>query len=195
MATTLSVRTSNDVSNDPALDKVNREHGVEYANRRFGKTLRTSNSGLKIGATFCAENDQTPFDTVDWELRSAAIKDESGTALFEQNDCEVPASWSQLATNVVVSKYFYGDPNRADERERSVRQLIHRVTRTITDWGLADGYFDTPEDGDRFYRDLTWLCLHQHGAFNSPGMVQRRLARSVRGYGHQMQLALESRNQ
>ena len=73
-----------------------------------------------------------------------------------------------MATNVVVSKYFYGDPKSPRERERSVRQLIHRVTRTITDWGLADGYFDTPEDGERFYRDLTWLCLHQHGAFNSP---------------------------
>jgi ribonucleoside-diphosphate reductase alpha chain len=73
-----------------------------------------------------------------------------------------------LATNVVVSKYFYGDPKNDRERERSVKQLIHRVTRTITDWGLEDGYFDSAEDGERFYRDLTWLCLHQHGAFNSP---------------------------
>ena len=67
----------------------------------------------------------------------------------------------------VVSKYFYGDPNKS-ERERSVRQLVHRVTRTIADWGLADGYFETAEDGERFYRDLSWLCLHQHGSFNSP---------------------------
>ena len=50
----------------------------------------------------------------------------------------------------------------------SVRQLIHRVTRTIADWGIADGYFASPADGERFYRELTWLCLHQHGAFNSP---------------------------
>ncbi len=102
------------------------------------------------------------------ELRSATIKDESGNALFEQKDCEVPAGWSQLATNVVVSKYFYGDPTKKDEREYSVRQLIHRVTRTIADWGMADGYFDTQEDGERFYRELSWLCLHQYGAFNSP---------------------------
>jgi ribonucleoside-diphosphate reductase alpha chain len=88
--------------------------------------------------------------------------------LFEQTDCEIPAKWSQLATNVVVSQVFLRRPQEGRERERSVRQLIHRVTRTITDWGLADGYFDTPEDGERFYRDLTWLCLHQHGAFNSP---------------------------
>ncbi len=73
-----------------------------------------------------------------------------------------------MATNVVVSKYFYGDPNKKDEREYSVKQLIHRVTRTIADWGMQDGYFDTREDGERFYKDLTYLCLHQYGAFNSP---------------------------
>ncbi|MEM9828358.1 MAG: vitamin B12-dependent ribonucleotide reductase [Planctomycetota bacterium] len=156
------------VADDPALAKVNREFGVAYARQRFGTKQRTGDHGLKIDSVFCPDNDESPFETTDWELRSAAIKDESGNVLFEQTDCEIPASWSQLATNVVVSKYFYGDPNDKEERERSVRQLVHRVTRTITDWGLADGYFDTPEDGDRFYRDLTYLCLHQHGAFNSP---------------------------
>jgi ribonucleoside-diphosphate reductase alpha chain len=123
--------------------------------------------GLNIETIFCPEQATDPFDTVNWELRSAAIKDENGDVLFEQKDCEIPAPWSQLATNVVVSKYFYGE-NGTAERERSVRQLIHRVTRTIADWGIADGYFATSEDGERFYRELTWLCLHQHGAFNSP---------------------------
>jgi ribonucleoside-diphosphate reductase alpha chain len=168
MATVLSARISSELSSDPALEKVNLEHGVEYARQQFGEKLRRSGNGLIIETTFCPDDGVTPFETVKWELRSAAIKDESGKALFEQHDCEIPATWSQLATNVVVSKYFYGDPRNPRERERSVRQLIHRVTRTITDWGLQDGYFDTPEDGDRFYRDLTWLCLHQHGAFNSP---------------------------
>jgi ribonucleoside-diphosphate reductase alpha chain len=123
---------------------------------------------MRIDARFCPESVADPFDTVAWELRSAAIKDESGKALFEQENCEIPAGWSQLATNVVVSKYFYGDPQKEGERERSVRQLIHRVTRTIADWGTADGYFASAEDGERFYRELTWLCLHQVGAFNSP---------------------------
>ncbi|KAA1262160.1 Vitamin B12-dependent ribonucleotide reductase [Rubripirellula obstinata] len=173
MATVLSTpnvtsTTGNTSSDDAAIQKVNREHGVKYAADRFGKTKRRGKSGLKIKSQFCPQNDQTPFETTQWDLRSASIKDESGNALFEQTNCEVPAGWSQLATNVVVSKYFYGDPGTEGERERSVRQLIHRVTRTITDWGLADGYFDSPEDGDRYYRDLTWLCLHQHGAFNSP---------------------------
>ncbi|MCM2373745.1 vitamin B12-dependent ribonucleotide reductase [Aporhodopirellula aestuarii] len=154
--------------NDPALEKVDAEHGVEYAQQKFNAQPRGDREGLKIDSRFCPDDGRTPFATTQWDLRSAAIKDESGKVLFEQNDCEVPSSWSQLATNVVVSKYFYGDPGTEGERERSVRQLIHRVTRTITDWGLSDGYFDTAEDGERFYRDLTWLCLHQHGAFNSP---------------------------
>ncbi len=134
--------------------------------RSSTRHLRGDRAGLQIAEQFCpAEVD--PFDTVEWEVRSAAIKDENGKALFEQTDCEIPSSWSQLATNVVVSKYFYGEPG-TKQREKSVRQLIHRVTRTITDWGLEDGYFDTQADGERFYRELSWLCLHQHGSFNSP---------------------------
>ena len=116
---------------------------------------------------FCPEDVVDPFDTVEWSVRVAAIKGEGGEVLFEQTNCEIPASWSQLATNVVVSKYFYGEVN-TPEREHSVRQLIHRVSRTIADWGLADGYFASSEDAERFYRELTWLCLHQYGAFNSP---------------------------
>ena len=122
---------------------------------------------LRIDPIFCPEDVLNPFDTVQWELRSASIKGEKGEVLFEQTDCEIPARWSQLATNVVVSKYFYGEVD-TPEREKSVRQLIHRVTRTIADWGIKDGYFASDDDGERFYRDLTWLCLHQHGAFNSP---------------------------
>ena len=122
---------------------------------------------IEIRSEFCPSDVDSPFDTVNWSNRSAEIKDETGNKLFEQTDAEIPEEWSQLATNVVVSKYFYGEVN-STERERSVRQLIHRVTRTISDWGIEDGYFQTPADGERFYRDLSWLCLHQHGAFNSP---------------------------
>src|SRR5215208_6181839 len=107
--------------------------------------------GLAVDALFCPEGVADPFDTVEWDLRIAAIKGEGGEVLFEQTNCEVPAFWSQLATNVVVSKYFYGEVN-TPERESSVRQLIHRVSRTIADWGLQDGYFASQEDGESFYR-------------------------------------------
>lgn len=126
-----------------------------------------SRTGLRVETMFCPADADSPFETVDWELRSAAIKDENGDVLFEQHNCEIPVSWSQLATNVVVSKYFYGETGTR-EREHSVRQLIHRVTRTIADWGRQDGYFASDADSERFYRELTWLCLHQYGSFNSP---------------------------
>lgn len=122
---------------------------------------------MKFDADFCPTEVESPFDTAEWEVRTSAIKGENGEVLFEQDNCEVPTTWSQLATNVICSKYFYGEVGTA-EREFSVRQLVHRVARTITDWGLEDGYFASTEDGERFYRDLSWLCLHQHGAFNSP---------------------------
>jgi ribonucleoside-diphosphate reductase alpha chain len=122
---------------------------------------------LKIDAAFCPTDIEDLFSTVDWEVRSSQIKGENGELIFEQTNCEVPSFWSQLATNVICSKYFYGEVGTA-EREYSVRQLVHRVARTIADWGMEDGYFATTQDGERFYRELAWLCLHQHGAFNSP---------------------------
>jgi ribonucleoside-diphosphate reductase alpha chain len=74
---------------------------------------------------------------------------------------------------VVVSKYFYGDPNKrlADgrcERESSVRQLVHRVARTITDWGVEDGVFADADAAATFYAELVVLCVGQYAAFNSP---------------------------
>ncbi len=143
--------------------EIDREHFQATSSNGTQATGR----GLRVTTRFCPAEVADPFETVEWDLRSAAIKDENGGVLFEQRDCEIPKSWSQLSTNVVVSKYFYGE-NGTPQRERSVRQLIHRVARTIADWGTADGYFATMEDGERFYRELSWLCLHQHGSFNSP---------------------------
>ncbi|MGQ9575581.1 MAG: vitamin B12-dependent ribonucleotide reductase [Thermoguttaceae bacterium] len=144
-----------------AADSGQRPEGHATADRTVGT------KGLSIEPVFCPVDVASPFDTVQWDLRTAVIKGEGGEVIFEQPDCEVPATWSQLATNVVASKYFYGELGTR-QRERSVRALIHRVTRTIADWGIEDGYFATGEDGERFYRELSWLCLHQYASFNSP---------------------------
>jgi len=110
---------------------------------------------------------QDPFSTVEWEKRTAAITGEDGKIVFEQKDCEVPASWSMLATNVVVSKYFRG-PLGTPQRETSVRQVIGRVADTMHKWGVDGGYFATDEDAQAFRDELAYLLLHQYGAFNSP---------------------------
>ncbi len=108
-----------------------------------------------------------PFEQLEWEVRSARILSDSGQAIFEQDNIEVPASWSQLATKVVASKYFYGDIG-SGQREHSLKQLVHRVCRAIADRGQRDGYFATGEHAETFYNELTWLCINQYGAFNSP---------------------------
>jgi len=110
---------------------------------------------------------QDPFSTSQWERRTASITGENGKSVFEQKDCEIPAAWSQLATNVVVSKYFRG-PMDTPQRETSVRQVIGRVADTIGDWGKQGGYFASDEDAGAFRDELVYLLLHQYGAFNSP---------------------------
>lgn len=108
-----------------------------------------------------------PFDEVAWEVRDAVITNHKGEVIFEQKNVEVPESWSQLATNVVVSKYFAG-PGKTIERESSVRQLIHRVARTIAGWAENGGYFRSAEELEVFEAELTYLALNQYMSFNSP---------------------------
>ena len=107
-----------------------------------------------------------PYDEIEWETRTASIGNESGKLVFEQKDVEVPKSWSQLAVNVVVSKYFRGHIG-TPERERSVRQLIDRVVDTIAGWADRQHYFATAEDLDAFRAELTHLIVHQKMAFRS----------------------------
>jgi len=116
---------------------------------------------------YFTEAGEDPMASVEWELRSARITNEKGEVVFEQTDVEVPASWSQLATNVVVSKYFRGHLG-SPERERSVKQLVGRVVDRIRGWGEGSGYFKTPEDAQAFADELAFLLVHQKMAFNSP---------------------------
>jgi ribonucleoside-diphosphate reductase alpha chain len=144
-------------------------------NRRRGATVSATRNGrretpatgksLPIKRVF-SDAKIKPFDQIEWDKRTAEITDDGGKVIFKQENVEVPKSWSVLATKVVVSKYFYGEQN-TPERETSVRQLIHRITRTISDWGIKDGYF-SKADGEVFCDELTWLCANQYGAFNSP---------------------------
>ncbi|HXW93894.1 MAG TPA: vitamin B12-dependent ribonucleotide reductase [Terriglobales bacterium] len=109
----------------------------------------------------------SPYDEIEWERRIAQITDAQGNVIFEQKDVEVPKDWSTTATNIVASKYLHGTLN-TPARESGVRQLVSRVVETIRDWGLAQGYFKTPEDGAVFHDELAYILLRQYGAFNSP---------------------------
>jgi ribonucleoside-diphosphate reductase alpha chain len=111
-----------------------------------------------------------PFEEITWDSRSALIANDKGEVVFEQRDVEVPAFWSQQATNIVVSKYFRGPlkPKPGEFRESSVRQLIGRVVDTIAEWAKKDGYFAGEADLVAFRDDLKHLLVYQKAAFNSP---------------------------
>src|SRR5438094_531600 len=142
------------------------------ADRQTNKTAKKTNTGLHFERVF-SDVRLSPFDQIQWERRTAEITDDSGKVIFKQDDIEVPKSWSALATKIALSQHLYGDIGNGTDpykggRETSVRQLIHRVTRTIADWGIADGYFADSQAAEIFHNELTWLCLNQFGAFNSP---------------------------
>src|SRR5205823_5480476 len=147
---------------------------TQQARRRNGKlsskkASRTPSApkrnSLELQRVF-SDSAVKPFEQLEWERRTAEITDDAGKVIFKQENVEVPKPWSMLATKVVVSKYFYGEQG-LPERETSVRQLIHRICRTIADWGIKDGYFSKAA-GEVFFNELTWLSVNQYGAFNSP---------------------------
>src|SRR5712671_2089025 len=145
--------------------------------------LKTNTSAAAPATTVTATNKKTapglafrrfftkpgvsPYDELEWDLRLAQITDAKGNVIFEQKDVEVPKDWSMTATNIVASKYLHGHVGTPD-RETGVRQLVARVAETIRNWGLAQGYFRTPEDAATFHDELVHLLVRQYAAFNSP---------------------------
>ncbi|MBI5370120.1 vitamin B12-dependent ribonucleotide reductase [Candidatus Uhrbacteria bacterium] len=126
---------------------------------RYGK-------GITVDRFFTKEGVH-PYDEIEWEKRDAVISGSKGEVVFEQKGVEVPKSWTQTATNIVVSKYFFGTIGK-DDREYSVKQLVHRVASTIANWGRKDGYFQTGEDAQHFEDELHHILVNQMAAFNSP---------------------------
>ncbi|MEO7144025.1 MAG: vitamin B12-dependent ribonucleotide reductase, partial [Bryobacteraceae bacterium] len=145
-----------------------------------GVPLRT---GVSFPRYFTARLDaaRTPYDELHWEVRTASIGNDKGAVIFEQRDVEVPADWSQTATNIVASKYFHGKIGSPD-REHSVSQLVHRVVDTIADWGRDQRYFRTPEDAANFRGELAHLMLAQKACFNSPVWFNVGV-KEARGFG------------
>ncbi|HYJ09651.1 MAG TPA: vitamin B12-dependent ribonucleotide reductase [Polyangiaceae bacterium] len=126
------------------------------------------------GASFSARYTQAGADALQgvvWERRSSVITNPDGSVVFKMEGAEIPAEWSQLATDIVVSKYFRRAGVNGDRElgETSVRQVVHRIAHTIRGAGETfGGYFASKKDADVFEAELTWLMTNQYGAFNSP---------------------------
>jgi ribonucleoside-diphosphate reductase alpha chain len=152
---------------EKATDRERHLTAVEAKSTSKGSGKKSKGKrGLSIQRHFTTAGED-PFDSVEWELRVANISNEKGETVFEQTDVEIPKSWSQLASNVVVSKYFRGHLGSPD-REHSVKQLIGRVVGRLRQWGEEGGYFRSKDDARAFADDLTYLLVNQKVAFNSP---------------------------
>ncbi|MDE3201400.1 MAG: vitamin B12-dependent ribonucleotide reductase [Acidobacteriota bacterium] len=127
---------------------------------------QSTHAGLKFTRRFSKEG-VSPYDEVQWDLRTALITDSKGNTIFEQKNVEVPLDWSMTATNIVASKYLHGQIG-TPERETGVRQLVSRVVETVTVWGMRTGYFATDDDARVFHDELAHMLLTQKVAFNSP---------------------------
>jgi len=108
-----------------------------------------------------------PLDAVSYMKSNSKIKDTQGHTVFEMKDVEVPAAWSQLAVDILVSKYFRKAGVPQTGHEVSVREVIYRIAHTLRVEGEKMGYFDG-DSAQAFEEDLSYLLIHQMGAFNSP---------------------------
>ncbi|RPI24518.1 MAG: vitamin B12-dependent ribonucleotide reductase, partial [Actinobacteria bacterium] len=145
-------------------------------------TTATS-TGLRIERRFTTDG-VNPYDTVTWSKRDSRITNPDGSIVFEMKDAEIPADWSQVAADIMVSKYFRkaGVPQVAEDGaplldedgnpvlgpERSARQVIDRLAATWRWWGEEHGYFASAADADAFEDELAYMLLHQMAAPNSP---------------------------
>ncbi|MFZ0626955.1 MAG: vitamin B12-dependent ribonucleotide reductase, partial [Acidimicrobiia bacterium] len=139
--------------------------------------------GLRINRRF-TEAGTDPYDKIEWSRRDSRITNPDGSTVFEMTDAEIPASWSQVAADIMVSKYFRkaGVPQFDDSGEqifdesgqpvtgpeRSARQVFDRLAGTWRHWGEKEGYFTSTQDAEAFEDELRYMLARQMAAPNSP---------------------------
>jgi len=148
------------------------------AEQKVRGTIKSKGKGLRFERLNSSEG-VNPLDEVSYVERSSVIRDPDGTEIFRMDEVAVPEDWSQLATDVVVSKYFRKAGVPETGHEVSVRQLVARVSGTLREAGeWLGGYFKSEQDAEIFEAELSHLLVNQKAAFNSPvwfnlGLYQR----------------------
>jgi ribonucleoside-diphosphate reductase alpha chain len=135
------------------------------------KTAAPGGTGLKVQRHFSKEG-KNVYDLFKYEKRSSVIRNPSGDAVFEMKDVEVPASWSQVATDILAQKYFrkagVPQPDGNTGSEKSIKQVAHRMANCWKDWGMRYGYFASAQDAEIFYDEIVYTIVGQLAAPNSP---------------------------
>lgn len=140
-------------------------------------------NGLRINRRF-TEAGKDPYDQFEWSRRDSRIANPDGSVVFEMTDAEIPAQWSQVASDIMVSKYFRkagvpqfdSDGNTiVDDNgevvtgaESSAKQVFNRLAGTWRHWGEKEGYFASEEDAEAFEDELLYMLANQMAAPNSP---------------------------
>src|ERR1700743_2812476 len=131
-------------------------------NKTTKKATAHGEKGLKVERYFTKDGVNV-FDLFKYEKRSSVIRNPSGDAVFEMNDVEVPASWSQVATDILAQKYFrkamVPQPDGSLGSEKSIKQVAHRMANCWKDWGMRYNYFATPKDADIFYDEIVYTIV------------------------------------
>jgi ribonucleoside-diphosphate reductase alpha chain len=144
---------------------ITRKRTSPPADATESKGTRRPSSSEAIPIPRLVPRGKTAFDTVEWKLHDAQIKNADGKVIFEQKGIRVPSTWSETSVNIAASKYFRVI---GDRRENSVEGMIRRVCHWIADRGLELGYLDTSEEAAQLEESLSYLMVHQMAAFNSP---------------------------
>jgi ribonucleoside-diphosphate reductase alpha chain len=135
---------------------------------------------------------QSPYEGVAFEQRTSRIVNPDGSIVFEADGIEMPAAFSQVATDIMAQKYFRKAGVPAETRrvegegvpewlqrsvaidgaeeggETSAQQAFDRLAGTWTYWGWTGGYFDSEEDAQAFHDELCYMMARQMAAPNSP---------------------------
>lgn len=138
---------------------------------------------MKIDKQFTKDY-KNVFDMFEFTKKSSTLKNTDGSIVFQMDNIEVPVQWSQVATDILAQKYFRktGVPQRNKSgkiindkdgnpklgAENSLKQVVHRLAGTWTHWGKEYNYFDSPEDAQNFYDEVSYMLLNQMAAPNSP---------------------------
>lgn len=130
--------------------------------------LAAAKKGLQVARRFTRPG-FNPLDEVEYAKRDSLITNSDGSVVFRMEGVEVPKGWSQLAVDILVSKYFRKRGVPRTEGEKSAKHVVARITKAIRDSGCEIGaYFTEKEDADAFEAELAYMLINQIAAFNSP---------------------------
>ncbi|MDF3033877.1 MAG: ribonucleotide-diphosphate reductase subunit alpha, partial [Alphaproteobacteria bacterium] len=146
---------------------------------------------MKIRRQFTTPG-QSPYASIPFHTTSSEIRNPDGSVVFRQDNIEVPASWSQVASDVLAQKYFRkagipqdlvpveentvpswlwrraAAPGTTFSGETSARQVFDRLAGAWTYWGWKGNYFDGEEDAQAFFDEMRYMLCTQMAAPNSP---------------------------